>query len=99
MSRGDGRAVQRALRTGRAPDGRIDALAREAAARHLRNGWIIGLFAILLAVNTGIAVLRVLDGDGRWLVALSFLTAACWAGALVWYLVLRRRSRRYLAGP
>jgi hypothetical protein len=96
--RGTRRAVWRALRTGHAPDARIDALAREAADRNVRNSWVLVLYAILLLLQLGLLTLKVTDGEGFGETALSALTAACWAAALAVSWVMRNRSRRYLQG-
>ena len=96
--RGTRRAVQRALRTGRAPDARIDALAREAADRTLRNSWLIVVYAILLVVQLGLLIGRIVAADDLGRTILAAATSVCWAAVLGLWLVMRARSRRYLEG-
>ncbi len=96
-SKPDQRAVQRALRTGRAGDPRIDGLTRDTARHNLRLPWLPWLYAVIAAIPGGLLVLNLVDGDWQN-TATSGLLLALW-GLLTWQLLLgRRRSRRYLTG-
>lgn len=86
-------AVQRALRTGHAPDARIDALAREQADRTMRNSWMVGFYAVVLAIQVVLLAIRIAAGDD---LLLPVVILVLWAAGLAWLVVYRNRSRRYL---
>jgi threonine/homoserine/homoserine lactone efflux protein len=56
-------------------------------------------YAVLFAVQILLLSVRIGRTEGVWEIALSAMTAACWAVALVWFIILRARSRRYLDRP
>jgi hypothetical protein len=97
VPRQHGAAVQRALRDGHADDPRIDALARSAAARAIRQRWTLWFlpFGVLLFGAATVSDLR--DPDTTWwdLVGSAVWTALP-AFVLVHQIVQLRRSRRYL---
>ena len=90
------RAGRRALRTGHAPDARIDALARELAARTVRNSWLLVLYGVLLVIQLVLLTGRIVSGDDVDDILLSAGIAALWATNVVLLLISRNRSRRYL---
>jgi hypothetical protein len=93
------RAVQRALRTGRPADARIDALARDTATRTLRRSWSLWVFVGAVALQAVGAVLRIVgnaDPMDLGMAALLILLSAIMLGTLI---MARRRSRAYLAAP
>jgi hypothetical protein len=94
--RGTRRAVQQALRTGQARDARVDALAREAADRTVRNSWLLIFYGVLLVVQIGLLIGRITSGDDWWEIVLTGGVALCWAAAMGVFWVMRARSRRYL---
>lgn len=91
------RSVREALRTGRARDARVDALARDAAERStgtLRGQQIIfGVLAAVWVIGLG---LRLAGGDGVGESALSAVTLVLFAAVWVVTTRQRRRSLRYL---
>lgn len=90
-------AVARALRSGRADDPRVDAIARDFAGRTLRRPWTIWLFGCWTLVEGTTTVLRLIDGDGDALLSGALTVGfAVLGGAAV---VGRRRNRAYLAQP
>jgi hypothetical protein len=90
------RAVRRALRTGKAPDVRIDALARDTASKTLRSTWQLWLFVGVAGLQIIAAVLRAVGGASPQQVGLSVLIILCFAAGLAVIVVNRRRSRAYL---
>ena len=90
------RTVQGALRTGHAPDARVDALARDTARRTLRLTWLLWVSIGAMLIQTCLVVVRLVDGDGWGEVALSAFTAVAFLFSAAVQLVGRRRSRRYL---
>jgi hypothetical protein len=90
------RAVQEALRTGHAPDSRIDALAADTARRTLRFTWLLWVTAGAALLQVGLVVARLVDGDGWGGIALGAVTAAAFGASAVAQLIGRRRSSRYL---
>jgi cytochrome bd-type quinol oxidase subunit 2 len=94
--RGTRRAVWRAIRTGHPADARIDALAREAADRTVRNSWMLVMYTILLVLQLVLLVSRIAAAEGVGMTVLTGTAVACWAIALTVFAVARARSRRYL---
>jgi hypothetical protein len=93
------RAVRRALRTGKAPDLRVDALARDMATRAVRNTWQLWLFIGVLAVQIVGAALRILGRAGAVQTGLAVLIVLSFGVSLALMMVHRRRSRSYLDTP
>lgn len=95
------RAVDRALRTGQAPDARIDALTRDAARASLGTLRAQqGIFGVMLAIWVVLLALRIVRGDLRDTL-LAALTTAAFAVTVVVATHRRRRGERYLreGGP
>jgi hypothetical protein len=95
-SRDTRRAATRALRTGHAPDARIDALARDLAARTVRRSWQLILYWVLLAIQLALLTLRIVSGDPLNDILLAVGIAVLWIAILLLQLYYRSRSRRYL---
>ncbi len=93
------RAVRRALRTGKAPDARIDALARDTATRTVQSAWQLRLFIGVAVLQVIAAVLRAVDGASPQQIGLSVLISLCFAGSIAMIIANRRRSRAYLSTP
>ena len=90
------RAVRRAIRTGHAPDARIDALASEQAEKTIRNAVAIKIYAVILALQVGLLVPRIVNGGPSDGLVLAVIVDALWAGAIGVLAVNLSRSRRYL---
>lgn len=54
----------RALPVGHVDDRRYEALTRQAADRNVRNGWLPILFAVALAIQLTLIVVRLARDDG-----------------------------------
>ena len=94
-------AVQRALRDGHADDPRVDALARSAATRTIRQHWMLWFLHFGVLLFGAATVTDLLDPDTTWW---DLTSSAIWTAipaiALGRLLVQLRRSRRYLEhGP
>jgi hypothetical protein len=93
---GADRDTQRAVRTGHAPDERVDALAREAAQRDIRDSaWFLAFYAVLLA-PLGLLIQRIRTRHDGSMIALAVVLAAAFAVVVMASVVKIRRSRRYL---
>ena len=95
--RGSRRIVWRALRVGHVDDPRYEALTRQAADGNIRNVWLPVFFAVLLAIQLTLIVVRLARGadlSGTATIAASSVFLAVGL-CLLW--VARRRSKRYLA--
>ena len=90
------RAVQRAIRTGQAPDARIAALAHEQAAKTVRNTVALKICAVVLVVQLALLVLRIVNGGPGDALVLAVLGNALWVAALTVFAVNLSHSRRYL---
>jgi hypothetical protein len=91
------RTVHRALRTGQAPDERVDALAREAAGRTVRNSkWLPRLIGVLFALQILTLISRIGERGPAGRTWLSVMISAVYAVALVGMAIEHRRARRYL---
>jgi hypothetical protein len=90
------RAVRRAIRTGNAPDARIDALAREQAEKTVGNSVVLTIYAVILALQFGLLVLRIVNGGPTDSLVLAVIGDALWAAAVAVLAVNLSRSRRYL---
>jgi hypothetical protein len=94
------KAVERALATGHADDPRVAALTGDTARRVLRQRILLWLWPASLMLLVAGTALQLTDRDRNWwaigseTVALA-VTVAVWC----WFLVRRRRSRRYLDHP
>jgi hypothetical protein len=95
-SRETRRAVTRALRTGHAPDARIDALAHDQAVRTVRNSWLLILYGVLLALQLVLLTARIVAGDPLNDILLAVGIAVLWIAIMFLQLYYRSRSRRYL---
>ena len=94
------RAVHRALRTGQAPDERVDALAREAAGRTVRTSTrLLAVFGGLFALQLLSLLSRIGEQDPAARTWLSVMISTVWAVALVALAIERWRAHRYLRGP
>ncbi|MDG9678193.1 hypothetical protein [Micromonospora sp. DH14] len=89
------RRVKAALRDGRSPDPRIDALARKEAEQQVRRRWLPWVLVVALAMQVLLAVGTDRTAN-RWVAGLG---AAAWA--VVFYQQWRatQRARRYLTNP
>lgn len=91
------RAVQKALRAGVASDARIDALARDAATRGLRNTWNIWMIGAGVVLEVVGMALRVIGGP---LTTEDLILMAVMAPSAILIIgsagLTRYRSRRYL---
>lgn len=94
-SQHDQRAVERALRTDRASDARIDALARETAQHERSRPWLPWLLAVPAVVQVGLVVLGAAERDWSQ-IALPALSFVAWCLILRQIGLRQRRNRRYL---
>lgn len=95
--RQNGAAVLRALRDGHADDPHTDALARSAAARAIRQRWVLWVLPFGVLLFGAATVTDLLDPDTTWWdLGGSAIWTAIAAIAFVRLLVQLRRSRRYL---
>jgi hypothetical protein len=90
------RAVGRAIRTGHAPDARVEALAREQAEKTVRNTVALKIYAVLFALQLALLGLRIVNGGPADALVLAVIGDALWAAAVGALVVNLARSRRYL---
>lgn len=90
------RAVQRAIRTGHAPDARIEALAREQADKTVRNRAALTIYAGLLVLQIPLLILQIVNGGPASTLLLAVTGDVLWATAVAILAVNVSRSRRYL---
>lgn len=84
------------MHAGHPPDARIDALARELADRTVRNSWLLVLYGVILAIQLALLAGRLIAGDPVDDLLLSAAIVVVWTASLLWLLINRNRSRRYL---
>ena len=95
-SRGSWRVVWRALRVGHVDDPRYAALTWQTADRNVRNGWLFVFFAVCLAIQVILVVVRLARGDELSDTVATAAPAMCLAVGLGFIWVARQRSKRYL---
>lgn len=93
---GSWRIVWRALRVGHVDDPQYEALTRETAGRNVRNGWLLILFSVTLAIQVILVVFRLARGADLSNTAVIAVSASFMAFGLGVSWMARRRSRRYL---
>ena len=97
IPRKDSVAVQRALRDGHTDDPRLDALARSAATRAIKQRWMVWLLPLGVLLFAAGAVGDLRDPDTTWWdLGGSAASTTIAAIALVQQMVKLRRSRCYL---
>ena len=90
------RAVRQAIRTGHAPDAKIDALARRRADQAVRQSVVVKIYAVILALQLGLLVFRIATGGPLGPLWLTVFADVLWATGVVVLAVNLSRSRRYL---
>lgn len=86
----------RALRVGHVDDPRYAALTWETADRTVRNGWLLVFFAVILAIQVTLVIIRLARGDEVSGTLANVAGALLVAASLGFTCVTRRRSQRYL---